>query len=69
MPRPRKEGQYLNVKIDLDLYHELVEVSDEAGQSKTTVVERALTMYFDDYKKKQEILRKAAEEEAERTEE
>ena len=62
MARPRKDGQYLNVRINVGIYNELVDISEAAGQTKTTVVERALTMYFDDYKKKQEIIRKAEEE-------
>lgn len=57
MSRPKKTGNYLNVKIDADIYVRLARVSDEAGQTKTVVVERALTAYMDDYDYKQEMLR------------
>ena len=57
MSRPKKAGNYLNVKINSDIYRRLVRVSDEAGQTKTVVVERALTAYMDDYDYKQEVLR------------
>lgn len=33
-------------------------LTEEAGQLKTTVVERALAAYFEEYDRKQEILRK-----------
>ena len=36
-----------------------MEVSEEAGQTKTMVVERALQGYFTDYDAKQQILRQA----------
>lgn len=60
MARAKKDGQYLNVKITADLYRDLIEISEIAGQTKTTVVERALEMYFNDFREKQEILSKAA---------
>lgn len=62
MSRPRKDGQYLNVRIASDIYRELETVSVAAGQTKTVVVERALSAYFEDFHNKEEILRKAAEE-------
>ena len=49
MARAKKDGVYLNVRQ---------EVCEEAGQLKTTVVERALAAYFEEYDRKQEILRK-----------
>lgn len=60
MARAKKDGQYLNVKITADLYRDLMEISEIAGQTKTTVVERALEMYFNDFREKQEILSKSA---------
>lgn len=59
MPRAKKEHSCLNIKIDTNLYHRLMEVSEEAGQTKTMVVERALQGYFNDYDMKQQILRQA----------
>ena len=59
MPRARKDHSCLNIKIDAALYRKLMEVSEEAGQTKTMVVERALQGYFTDYDVKQRILRQA----------
>ena len=42
MPRARKDHSCLNIKIDAELYRRLMEVSEEAGQTKTMAVERAL---------------------------
>ena len=59
MPRAKKDHSCLNIKIDAELYRKLMEVSEEAGQTKTMVVERALHGYFADYDMKQRILRQA----------
>ena len=53
-----KRWLYLNVRIETPIYKKLQEVCEEAGQLKTTVVERALAAYFEEYDRKQEILRK-----------
>ena len=42
MPRAKKDHSCLNIKIDAEIYRRLMEVSEEAGQTKTMVVERAL---------------------------
>ena len=59
MPRPKKDHACLNIKIDAGLYRRLMEVSEEAGQTKTLIVERALQAYFTEYDVKQQILRQA----------
>ena len=59
MPRAKKDHSCLNIKIDAALYRRLMEVSEEAGQTKTMVVERAFQGYFADYDAKQRILRQA----------
>ena len=56
MAKPKKNGTYLNVCIDTDIYQRLDEYSCEAGQSKTVAVERALTAYLDSYEEKQRKL-------------
>ena len=58
MARAKKDGVYLNVRIETPIYKKLQEACEEAGQLKTTVVERALAAYFEEYDRKQEILRK-----------
>ena len=54
MARAKKDGVYLNVRIETPIYKKLQEVCEEAGQLKTTVVERALAAYFEEYDRKQE---------------
>lgn len=61
MARPKKDGIYLNIKLDKELYHRLEHVCEEAGQTKTLIVERALLAYMDDFDEKQETLRKIAD--------
>lgn len=57
MARPKKNGTYLNVCIETSIYEELSEFCNEAGQSKTVAVERALSGYMENYKKKQKMIR------------
>ena len=57
MARAKKNGTYLNVCIETSIYEQLTELCSEAGQSKTFVVEKALTEYMEEYRKKQEMLR------------
>ena len=56
MARPKKNGTYLNVCIETSIYKRLEEICDEAGQTKTVAVERALKNYFDNYDAMQKIL-------------
>ena len=65
MARPKKDGIYLNIKLDKDLYHRLERVSQAAGQTKTLIAERALTAYMDKYEGEQEMIRKIEEGKAE----
>ena len=57
MARPKKNGTYLNVCIETTIYDRLTEICEEAGQSKTVAVERALSLYLDEYEEKQRKLR------------
>lgn len=57
MARPKKNGTYLNVCIETPIYKRLVALCEDAGQSKTVAVERALTAYLDDYAEKQRKLK------------
>jgi hypothetical protein len=57
MARPKKNGTYLNVCIETPIYERLEAMCDDAGQSKTVAVERALTLYLDEYEEKQRKLR------------
>lgn len=57
MARAKKNGTYLNVCIEAEIYEKLDNFCIEAGQTKTVAVERALLEYINRYEKKQQILR------------
>ena len=57
MARPEKNGTYLNVCIETPIYERLEALCDDAGQTKTVAVERALTAYLNDYDEKQKKLK------------
>lgn len=42
MARPKKNGTYLNVCIETPIYERLEALCNDAGQTKTVAVERAL---------------------------
>lgn len=63
MARQKKNGTYLNVRIETPIYKRLELFCADAGQTKTIAVERALVAYLDDYEEKQ---RKLAELENEK---
>lgn len=58
MPRQKKDGTYLNVRIESSIYDRLCGICDEAGQTKTVVVERALENYFEKFEEQKKILDK-----------
>ena len=60
MARPRKDGQYLNVKSDAAIYHKLEKFCKESGYTKTAAVEKGLTALIDHYTSDQETLRRIA---------
>jgi len=57
MARPKKNGTYLNVCIDAEVYTKLEKICSDAGQTKTAAVERALKDYYADYENKQRMLK------------
>lgn len=57
MARPKKNGTYLNVCIETPIYERLEKLCEDAGQTKTVAVERALVLYLEDYEEKQKLLR------------
>ena len=57
MAKPKKNGTYLNVCIEKPIYDRLEKFCDDAGQSKTVAVERALKAYLDDYEEIQKKIR------------
>lgn len=61
MARQRKDGTYLNVRIETAIYNRLEALCEDAGQTKTVAVERALTEYLDSYERKQQMLKELEE--------
>ena len=57
MARPKKNGTYLNVCIETPIYERLEALCADAGQTKTVAVERALTLYLDEYAETQRKLK------------
>ena len=57
MARPKKNGTYLNVCIETPLYERLEALCEDAGQTKTVAVVRALALYLEDYEEKQRKLK------------
>lgn len=57
MARPKKNGTYLNVCVEKQIYDRLVKFCEDAGQTKTVAVERALTAYLDSYERMQKKLK------------
>ena len=58
MGRPKKEGQYLNVRINRDVYDRISEICEEAGHTKAYVVEKVLTGFIEDYEENKEVLQR-----------
>ena len=57
MARAKKNGTYLNVCIETPIYERLERLCEDAGQTKTVAVERALKAYLEDNEKKQMLLK------------
>ncbi|MBR3348645.1 MAG: hypothetical protein IKG55_01065 [Solobacterium sp.] len=49
MPRERKEGHYINLKIDKLLYERFSKYCDQEERTKTAALERMLRAYLDAY--------------------
>ena len=56
MPRAKKENISLNIRLAKEVSNRLNDYCEETGMTKTSVVERALSMYLDDHEKKKAIL-------------
>lgn len=56
MPRQKKDYDCLNINLEKSISERLKDYCKTTGVPKTAVVEKALTMLFDDYDKQQKIL-------------
>ncbi len=57
MPREKKDHTPTSFRLATDVYNRLEAFCKETGQPKTVAVERAITMYIDDYEKKMKKLK------------
>ena len=59
MPRKKKDAKNFGCKFDSRIFEELEEFCKLSGQSKTTVVERAVKKYIDEnYEMMKEVSKK-----------
>lgn len=56
MARPKKNGQPVSLIMDKDLFARLEAYCEASGQTKTVAIERAVSMFIDDYDSKMKIL-------------
>lgn len=57
MPKTKKNTAPVSFRLAADVNERLEKFHRDSGQSKTVAVERALTMYIDDYEEKQRKLK------------
>ena len=55
MPRPKKDGRFINYFIDRTIYDRLKAYAEDKGQSMTTAIERILTAHLDEYEQARPI--------------
>ncbi len=58
MPRQRKENHPFTMKMDINIYHQLEDFCKESGLSKTSAIERALTLYMQEYREERKVIEK-----------
>ena len=49
MPRPKKDGRFINYFLDRSIYDRLKAYAEDKGQSMTTAIERILSAHLDQY--------------------
>lgn len=61
MAKPKKDARPFSVRMAVDTYDRMDKYCEETGVPKTAVIERAISMYIDDYEEKQEQLKQLNE--------
>lgn len=62
MARAKKDSQPFSIRMATPVMERLTWFCEETGQPKTLAVERAVSMYIDDYSKQQERMKKLKKE-------
>ena len=57
MSKPKKDARPFSIRMAVETYNRMDKYCAETGVPKTTVIERALNMYLDDYEETQEKLK------------
>lgn len=55
MPRPKKDGRYINYYIDRKVFEQLETYAQEKGQTITTALERILSQFFEQRGRKDDM--------------
>ena len=50
MSRDKKDGKYINLRIDRSICEEFEKYAEEVGQTKTMALERILKSFLEQYK-------------------
>ena len=57
MAKKIKESHPCSIRMDTAIFDRLNQFCEKSGQSKTTAIERAISMYIDDYDAKMQKLK------------
>lgn len=57
MPRQKKDAKILNIRLTANVNDQLEQYCEDSGQTKTIAVERALSMFIDDYYAERKLLK------------
>ncbi len=58
MVREKKDSRAFSIRMDSGTFERLEKYCEEAGQTKTVAIERAINQYIDDYEDKMRKLKK-----------
>lgn len=62
MPKQKKDSCPFSIRMATDIYNRMNKYCEDTGMPKTTVIERAIIMYLDDYDETQEQLKQLKSE-------
>ena len=57
MPRAKKEYRPFSIRMASNIYERMHEYCENTGVPKTAMIERAISMYLDDYEETQKQLK------------
>ena len=62
MEQNNKTTQSVSLRMKMDLFRRFTDFCESSGQSKTVAIERALSMYIDDYVEKMKLIKENSRE-------